>query len=88
MAGKIQGREVAFVETYDETAKKTIEKTFLKHGISYLIKVDKVRDMKKGRLECRMKYSFYINRFQADEAKAAIKEKELDADSVSYTHDK
>lgn len=84
MAGKIQGREVAFVETYDEAVKKTIEKTFLKHGISYLIKVDKVRDMKKGRFECRTKYAFYINRFQADEAKAAIMEKDLDADSVVF----
>lgn len=84
MAGKIQGREVAFVETYDETVKKTIEKTFLKHGISYLIKVDKVRDVKKGRFECRMKYSFFINRFQAEDARAAITEKELDANNVVY----
>lgn len=84
MAGKIQGREIAFVETYDEAVKKTIEKTFLKHGISYLIKVDKVRDMKKGHFECRTKYAFYINRFQADEAKAAIMEKELDADSIVF----
>ena len=84
MAGKIQGREIAFVETYDETVKKMIEKTFLKHGISYLIKVDKVRDMKKGRFESRMKYSFYITRFQTDEAKAAIIEKNLDENSLVY----
>ncbi|MDE7322341.1 MAG: hypothetical protein K2N73_06335 [Lachnospiraceae bacterium] len=84
MAGKVQGREAAFVETYDEAVKKTIEKTFLKHGISYLIKVDKVRDMKKGRFECRVKYAFYINRFQTDEAKAAITEEDLDENSVVY----
>lgn len=84
MAAKIQGREIAFVGTYDEKVKKSIENTFLRHGVSYLIKVDKVRDMKKGRFECRMKYSFYINRFQSDEAKAAIIEKNLDENSVEF----
>lgn len=84
MAEKKQGREIAFVETYDETVKKTIEKAFLKHGISYLIKVDKVRDMKKGRFESKMKYSFHINRFQEDEAKAAMNEKNLDNNSIIY----
>ena len=43
MAEKNQGREVAFAETYDEKVKKTIEKAFLNQGVSYLIKVDKVR---------------------------------------------
>lgn len=84
MAEKNQGREVAFAETYDETVKKTIEKAFLKEGVSYLIKVDKVREMKKGHFECRMKYSFYINRFQTDEAKAAMTAQNLDEKSVSY----
>ena len=39
MADKKQGREIAFVETYEETAKKTIEKAFLKHGVSYLTRL-------------------------------------------------
>ena len=47
MAEKKQGRENAFAETYDEAVKKVIEKTFLKQGISYLIKVDKVREIMK-----------------------------------------
>ncbi len=84
MAEKNQGREVAFAETYDEKVKKTIEKAFLNQGVSYLIKVDKVREMKKGHFECRMKYSFYINRFQTEEAKAAMTTQNLDGKSVSY----
>ena len=48
MTEKNHGREIAFVETYDEGIKGTIEKAFLNHGVSYLIKVDKVRDVKKG----------------------------------------
>ena len=84
MAEKRQGREIAFAETYDEAAKKTIEKAFLKQGISYLIKVDKVREMKKGHFDSRMKYSFHINKLQTEEAKAALAVQELDEISVHY----
>jgi hypothetical protein len=76
--------EIPFVETYDEAVKKTIEKTFLKHGVSYLIKVDKVRDVKKGHFESRIKYSFQINRFQEEEARAAIEERALDKENVIF----
>ena len=34
MAEKNNGREIAFVETYEEEIKNAIEKTFLKHGVS------------------------------------------------------
>ena len=84
MADKRQGREIAFAETYDENVKKAIEKVFLKHGVSYLIKVDKVRDMKKGRFESRLKYSFHINRLQSEEARAALAAQDLDENSVHY----
>ena len=84
MADKGQGREIAFAETYDENVKKEIEKVFLKHGVSYLIKVDKVRDMKKGRFESRIKYSFHINRLQSEEAKAALSTQDLDENSIHY----
>ena len=82
MADKKQGREIAFVETYEETAKKTIEKAFLKHGVSYLIKVDKVREMKIGHFECKVRYSFYVNRFQREDAKVAIGEEHLDESTI------
>ena len=84
MAEKRQEREIAFAETCDEPVKKIIEKAFLKHGVSYLIKVDKVRERKKGRFESRMKYCFYINRLQTEEAKAALVEQTLDENSVQY----
>ncbi|GFI23820.1 hypothetical protein IMSAGC011_02610 [Lachnospiraceae bacterium] len=84
MAEKKLGREIAFAETYDETVKKMIEKAFLKQGVSYLIKVDKVREMKKGHFECRMKYSFYINRLQIEEAKAAMTSQNLNEKSINY----
>lgn len=84
MAEKRQGREVTFAETYDEDVKKAIEKVFLKQRISYLIKVDKVRDVKKGHFESRMKYSFQINRLQAEDAKAALTTQELDENSIHY----
>lgn len=74
MTAKKQEREIAFVETYDEDEKAAIEKAFLKHGVSYLIKVDKVRDVKKGLFESRKKFSFQINRFQEEESKAALEE--------------
>lgn len=84
MTEKIRGREIAFVETYDEGMKGTIEKAFLNHGVSYLIKVDKVRDVKKGLFESRKKFSFYINRYQEEEARAAMQEKNMDEDKVVY----
>ena len=84
MAEKKLGREVALVETYDETVKKKIEKVFLKQGVSYLIKVDKVREMKKGHFECKMKYSFCINKLQIEEAKAAMTLQNLDENSINY----
>lgn len=84
MADRKQGREIAFAETYDEAVKRTVEKAFLKQGISYLIKVDKVREMRKGRLESRMKYSFQINKLQTEEAKAALSMQNLDENSVRY----
>ena len=76
MAEKNNGREIAFVETY--------EKTFLKHGVSYLIKVDKVRNRKKGLFESQKKFSFYINRYQEDEAKAAMEDTNLKDEDVVY----
>lgn len=84
MAEKRQGREIVFAETYDEAVKKTIEKAFLKQGISYLIKVDKVREMKRGHFDSRMKYSFHINKLQTEEAKAALAMQNLDETSVHY----
>lgn len=84
MTEKIRGREIAFVETYDEEIKGIIEKAFLNHGVSYLIKVDKVRDVKKGLFESRKKFSFYINRYQEEEARAAMQEKNMDEDKVVY----
>ncbi len=84
MAEKRQGRETAFAETFDETVKKTIEKAFLKQGISYLIKVDKVREMKKGHFESRLRYSFQINRLQTEEAKAALAMQDLGEDKIHY----
>ena len=69
---------------FDETVKKTIEKAFLKQGISYLIKVDKVREMKKGHFESRLRYSFQINRLQTEEAKAALAMQDLGEDKIHY----
>jgi hypothetical protein len=76
--------EKPFVETYDETVKKAIEKAFLEHNISFLIKVDKVRDVRRGLFEARMKYSFRVNRFQLEEARAAIEEKALDSNNIMF----
>jgi hypothetical protein len=76
--------EKPFVETYDETVKKAIEKTFLEHDISFLIKIDKVRDVKKGLFEAKTKYSFRVNRFQVEEARAAIEEKTLDNENIIF----
>ena len=84
MTEKIHGREIALVETYDEGMKGAIEKAFLNHGVSYLIKVDKVRDVKKGLFESRKKFSFYINRYQEEEARAAMQDKSMDEDKVVY----
>ncbi|MBQ2934948.1 MAG: hypothetical protein IJD96_01795 [Lachnospiraceae bacterium] len=84
MTEKNHGRGIAFVETYDEGIKSTIEKAFLNHGVSYLIKVDKVRDVKKGLFESKKKFSFYINRYQQDEARAAMQGKSMDEDKIMY----
>ena len=84
MAEKKHGREIAFVETYDEIVKGAIEKAFLKHGVSYLIKVDKVHDVKKGLFETKKKYSFHINKYQQDEAKVAMSDKNLDQNNIIY----
>lgn len=84
MTEKNHGREIAFVETYDEGIKGIIEKAFLNHGVSYLIKVDKVRDMKKGLFESKKKFSFYINRYQQDEAREAMQGKCMDEDKIMY----
>jgi hypothetical protein len=75
--------EKPFVETYDEAVKKAVEKTFLEHDISFLIKVDKVRSMGKGLFEAKTKYSFRVNKFQLEEARAAIEEKALDNDNLT-----
>lgn len=84
MTEKNHGREIAFVETYDEAVKSAIERAFLNHGVSYLIKVDKVRNVKKGIFESRKKFSFYINRYQEEEAKAAMEEKSIGDGEVMY----
>lgn len=64
MTAKKQEREIAFVETYDEDEKAAIEKAFLKHGVSYLIKVDKVRDVKKGFLRAERNSPFRLTGFK------------------------
>ena len=84
MTEKKHGREIAFVETYDEEVKGKIEKAFLNHGVSYLIKVDKVRDVKKGLFESKKKFSFYINRYQQEDAKSAMQEKSVDENKIMY----
>ena len=53
---KVREREIAFVATYDTAVKSTIEKAFLKHRISYLIKMDKIRRMR--RVQTYLKKSF------------------------------
>lgn len=88
MAERNQGREIAFVETLDEIMKGIIEKAFLNQGVSYLIKVDKVHRVKKGVFEAKKKYSFYINKYQTDEARAAMAEADLDEDKVEYLNPK
>ena len=84
MTERNQGREIAFVETLDENIKGTIEKAFLKQGVSYLIKIDKIRRVKRGVFEAKKKYSFYINKYQEDEARAAMAGVTLDEDKVEY----
>ncbi|MBD5451596.1 MAG: hypothetical protein HDR25_03035 [Lachnospiraceae bacterium] len=84
MMVKVQGREIAFIATYDETVKGTIEKAFLRNGVSYLIKMEKIKRYEKGRFATKIKYLFRINRFQEDEARAALSEKELSEESVTY----
>lgn len=84
MTVRVQEREIAFVATYDETAKGTIEKAFLRNGVSYLIKMEKIKKYEKGHFETRMKYLFHINRFQKDEARVALSEKQLSEESVTY----
>ena len=84
MTVKVQGREIAFVATCDETVKGTIEKAFLRNGVSYLIKMEKIKRYEKGRFATKVKYLFRINRFQEDEARAALSEKELSEESVTY----
>lgn len=84
MTERNQRREIAFVETLDETIKGTIEKAFLKQGVSYLIKIDKVRRVKRGVFEAKKKYSFYINKYQKEEARAAMAGVNLDEDKVEY----
>ena len=59
MAEKNNGREIAFVETYEEEIKNAIEKTFLKHGVSYLIKVDKVTG-RRAYLKARRSFPFIL----------------------------
>jgi len=84
MADKNHGKEIAFAETLEEETKNAIEKTFLKYGVSYLIKVDKVHDRKKGLFESHKKYSFYINRYQEEEAKAAMLAAQIDDKNIVY----
>lgn len=84
MADKNHGKEVAFVETLDEETKNAIEKTFLKYGVSYLIKVDKVHSKGKGLFESQKKFSFYINRYQEEEAKAAMLAAQIDDNKIVY----
>ena len=81
---KVREREIAFVATYDTAVKSTIEKAFLKHRISYLIIMDKIKKYEKGRFETKIKYLFRINRYQEDEARAALSEKELSEESITY----
>ena len=52
--------------------------------MEYLIKVDKVRNRKKGLFESQKKFSFYINRYQEDEAKAAMEDTNLKDEDVVY----
>ena len=84
MAFKVNGREISFVSTYDEAAKGTIEKAFLRNGVSYLIKMEKTKKYENGRFATRMKYLFRINRFQEDEARAALSGKDFSEEIVTY----
>lgn len=84
MPVKVREREIAFVATYDTAVKSAIEKAFLKHRVSYLIKMDKIKKYEKGRFETKIKYLFRINRYQEDEARAALSEKELSEESITY----
>lgn len=84
MPVKVREREISFVATYDTAVKGTIEKAFLRHRISYLIKVEKMKKYEKGRFETKIKYLFRINRYQEEEARAALSEKELSEESVTY----
>lgn len=76
-------RDIAFAQTYDENTKDIIEKAFLKHGVSYLIKMDKERDRNKGLFEKHTKYSFYVNRYQEEEAKSAMQGDEIPKELVT-----
>lgn len=84
MTEKNHVREVAFVETTDEAVRGNIEKAFLNNGISYLIKVDKIRNVKRGLFESQKKYAFYINRFQQEQAKVAMAERNLETEDIVY----
>lgn len=84
MALRVKGREIAFILTYDEAVKGTIEKAFLRNGVSYLIKMEKTKKYEKGRFATRMRYLFRINRFQEDEARAALSGKTFSEESVTY----
>lgn len=46
--------------------------------------MEKIKKYEKGRFETKVKYLFRINRFQEDEARAALSEKELSEESVTY----
>lgn len=84
MALRVNRREISFVSTYDEAAKGMIEKAFLRNGVSYLIKMEKIKKYENGHFATRIKYLFRINKFQADEARAALSGKVFSEESVTY----
>ncbi|MBQ2116917.1 MAG: hypothetical protein II193_10070 [Lachnospiraceae bacterium] len=84
MAGMIRKRDIALVETCDGIAKEEIGRLFSRNGISYLIKTNKIREVRRGRFMTQNKYSFIINRFQEDEAREVLENKYMLQNELAY----
>ena len=84
MAGIIRKRDIALVETCDGIAKEEIGRLFSRNGISYLIKTNKIREVRRGRFMTQNKYSFIINRFQEDEAREVLENKYMLQNELAY----
>lgn len=84
MSGILKNKEVAIIETSDEIMKEEIGRFFSKNCISYLIKTNKVRALKRGRFESKNIYSFIVNRFQEEEARTILESKFLVQEELAY----